>query len=116
MARTFSSGKRIAIPWRVANTISNVPSVTPAPISASSLSEISIAFTPALRGLANASSVVFLIIPLRVAITMNFSAENSRTRQNDAIGLLFAHLSTILTIGFPLAILPPTGISCTFTQ
>ncbi len=67
MGRTSFSSKRTALPPSLNSITSCLPSVSAAPIRKSPGSR-STAMMPALRGLLNSSSVVFLTVPMEVAM------------------------------------------------
>jgi hypothetical protein len=77
IGRTSSSSKRTALPPSLNSITSCLPSVSAAPINWSPSSR-STAMMPALRGLLNSSSAVFLTVPSAVAMKMKWSAGKLR--------------------------------------
>ncbi len=103
------------MPLRVPMKISLVPSVSCTAITASP-SSMPIAMMPPARGLLNADSSVFLIVPLRVPITMKLVVVELAGPPASRRSSRPSSIDTRLAIDLPLPSAPTSGISWTFSQ
>ena len=114
MGRTSFSSKRTALPESEKSITSCAPSVMAAPIKKSPSSKPT-AIMPRFMGRENASSGVFLTVPMLVAIKTYLSATNCFTGMTT---LIFSPSSSgnKFTIGLPRLARPPCGTSQTLIQ